>query len=298
MVWVRDDASTDQTPITLDELERELPSLRVVRAPTNSGIAENSSELLSLPEAEFIIRLDSDDLLEPGYVASVVEQMVRHPTAGWAHTAVIEIDEDGTVGRTRRIARATGFQPADRALRGSLRGYRTAANIVTFRRAALAGLNYYRGRPEFVEDYDLSVRMADAGWGNVYIDEPLARYRIWSDTRGVRAKRKGLQLRGYARIFDEALIPAWSRRGWSLRPVRRRRRRLAAEHCASCFAPQYTERERDALVGELRALGDGPALRARLVVCRAGGAPLLARLDALPYRARSLVKAVIRRFRS
>ena len=76
-------------------------------------------------------------------------------------------------------------------MRDAVTGYRVAANIVMFRAAPLRQLDYYRGRPDFVEDYDLSVRMPDAGYGNVYCDEILARYRVWTDP-----KRGALEAQG------------------------------------------------------------------------------------------------------
>src|SRR5215207_3149526 len=236
-VWVADDASTDGTEQVLLELEREQERLRVIRQERNLGIAGNVSALMRAPAAPLLVRLDSDDELMPGFVSRLVEEMARHEKAGYGHTAIVEIDARGAEGTTRRLLRASGFQDASAALRASLSGYRTVANVLIFRRAALEQLDFYEGRPEFVEDYDLAVRMADAGWGNVYLDEPLARYRVWVDAGGARARRKALQLSGYARIFTEVFEPAWSRRGWSLGPVRRQRRWLAVHHCTHCFGP-------------------------------------------------------------
>jgi glycosyltransferase involved in cell wall biosynthesis len=292
-VWVSDDASTDDTQEVLGALAREESSLHVLRQEHNVGIAENTSRLMRMPSTQFIVRLDSDDALEPSYVRRLVELLHRHEAAGFGHTAITEVDGSGRPIRTRRVARATGYQEAEAALHGSLRGYRTAANILMFRRSVLEEMNFYEGRPEFVEDYDLSVRIAAAGYGNVYVDEPLARYRVWDDVTGMRARRKGLQLSGYRRIFEEALEPAWSRRGWDQGEVARRRRQLAATNCASCFRPQYSSEEREQLVVLLRQLGDGPGLHVRLFVCRAGGARPLDRLGRLPFWVRTLAKGAL-----
>jgi glycosyltransferase involved in cell wall biosynthesis len=292
-IWISDDASTDATPAVIAELCAESDRVRSVRQERNLGIAGNASAALRAPEAEYVVRLDSDDLLEPGYVEYVVDRMERHQKAAYAHTAVQEIDAHGRVLRTRRVARPTGFREADRALRDSLSGYRTAANILTFRKSCLEAVSFYEGRPDFVEDYDLSVRLADAGFGNVYIDEPLARYRVWTDERGMRPRRKGLQLVGYRRIFEESIEPAWSSRGWSLRPVRRRRAKLAALHAPSLFLAGYTREEQGALIEDLLGLSNALRVRLRVRLCRTGLASQLARVNRIPFRVKDMVKAVL-----
>lgn len=289
-VWVVDDASRDDTPAVLATLAERHPGLRTIAQPQNVGIAANVSTALAAPATEFVVRLDSDDVLEPAYVERLVARMQAHPRAGYGHTDVREIDRHGRPGRTRTLARVSGFVDGDTALRAALTGYRTVANVLMFRTVALAAVDYCRGRPDFVEDYDLAVRLADDGWGNVYLGEPLARYRIWDDAGGVRARRKGMQLDGYRRIFDEAIEPAWRRRGWPPDDVARRRARLAAHHAAACFAPQYAADETDELVERLLALGDGPAVRLRLALCRHGLAGALRRADALPPAARRTLK--------
>jgi glycosyltransferase involved in cell wall biosynthesis len=294
-VWVGDDASTDGTGAVLDRFEREHGDrVHVQRREENVGIARNVSSLLRGPRTDLIVRLDSDDVLEPGFMATMAPSMQAEPRAGYGHSAVTEIDSAGGARRLRQLARPSGFQPGDEALRASLAGYRTVANILIFRRAALVELDFYEGRPEFVEDYDLAVRMADAGYGNVYLDEPLARYRVWEDDSGSRSRRKGVQLDGYAQIFAESIEPAWTRRGWDLNEVRRRRRALAAHNCAHCFGPQYSAAEREELMTKLRTLGDGPRLRFRLLLCRLGMASSIEAAARLDSRLRSLVKATVR----
>ncbi len=296
-VWVSDDASTDDTPAVLDRLARQFANLRYHRHAKNLNIAANNTWLLAQPEADFIVRLDSDDILEPRYVEILLSLMVAQPSAGYAHSAVRVIDEEGAVRSVTRLARPTGFRSAEQALRDALAGYRVAANIVMFRAAILRKLNYYRGRPDFVEDYDLSVRMADAGFGNVYCDKTLARYRVWTDPKQARSKRKALQLRGYRCIFDEAFEPAFLRRGWDTKSLLRAREKLAVHHAAGCFAPQYNSAERAELLGLLWRLGGkgSLALGARLFALNLGLRPLFEHQHALVKSLKTIVKVTLKR---
>lgn len=293
-VWVADDASTDDTAAVLATLEREDDRLRAIRQPTNLGLAGNVSSLMRSPRTDYLVRLDCDDELCPRFVSGLVNLMSSNSDAGYAHSGVLELDRDGRTGERRQLARSTGFQPADDALRASVSGYRTVANILMFRREALERLDFYDGRPESAEDYDLAVRMADAGYGNVYLDQPLAKYRVWEDDGGARSRRKALQLEGYLRIFRESMEPAWERRGWDTRPVRRQRQWLAVHHCAHCFGSQYTSEERRQLVSLLRELGDGPRLRLRIKLCELGLGPELEKASHLRGRVKSRLKAAVK----
>lgn len=296
-IWVSDDASTDGTPQRMQELCAELPQIRYHRQAKNGGISVNNSWLMRQPETDYLVRLDSDDLLAPEYVVTVVTALEAAPEAGYAHTAVQNIDEKGMPLQVRRIARPTGYQDAESALRASLSGYRTAANILTFRTAALRALNYYSQEIQSAEDYDLSVRMADAGYGNVYVDEVLASYRVWNDAQNKRARRKRAQLIGYLHLFDKSMTPAFARRGWDIAAVRRQRQKLAALNVTSCCSPLYSAEEREDLTRLLLALGDGPAVRTRLALCRLGLGAAVDGMDRSKFLAKDIAKAMLRQVR-
>jgi glycosyltransferase involved in cell wall biosynthesis len=289
-VWVSDDASTDETSEVMTELCQQFPQVHYHRQQKNLGIAGNNTWLLSQPKTKFIVRLDSDDVLMPHYVETVVALMEKFPDAGYTHTAVQEISEHGENRSVRRVSRKEVFQDAQKALQASVSGYRVAANICMFRSKVLRELNVYEGRPEFVEDYDLSVRIADAGYGNIYIDEILACYRVWTDAKKARSKRKHLQLQGYIRIFEESLLPAFQRRGWDTRVIDEQRQKFAILHSAYCFLPIYNQSERTELVALLKELGDSPALRLRLLALSWGLAPFFEWQHATELKLKGIVK--------
>ena len=297
-VWVSDDASTDDTANVMTALCARDPRVHYHRHERNLGIAENASWVLARPDAEIVVRLDSDDLLLPDYVRILLERLNAHPQAGYAHSAVAVIDQHDVVQSVSRLFRPREYVDGDTALRESLKGYKTVANILMFRAEALRTANYYRGRPNFAEDYDLSVRLADLGYGNVYVNDVLAQYRVWGDAQGIRHHRKAEHLRGLTQLFHRSFVAAYERRGWNLAEVRRARTRVAERFATAIFMPWITAQERVELVPLLFELDGGLRVRLRVQLLRLGFAGLFAaaaRVDALLRRGAKNFLAAFRR---
>jgi hypothetical protein len=259
---VSNDASPDDTEEVIRELQQQY-RFDAMHHGQNLGISANLQWLLRQPGTPLIMRLDSDDLLEPEYIRELSELLARFPKAGYAHCAVTEIDGEGRKIGERRLARVQEFQDDTAALRASIKGYQVAANILLFRRDALASVDFGAGSAKlnFVEDYDLSIRLADAGWGNVYSGKVLASYRMWSGSSRPVAGRKLTEVRGVAEIFSGSLSTAFARRGWSLGPVRRRRRKLALLNSEILDRAEFAPGQREEMVVALRQLGDSQMLR-------------------------------------
>lgn len=274
-IWISDDASTDETSAVMAQLQAEFPQLKTFRQEHNLGMSGNPRWVVQQPRTRYIVKLDSDDILHPDYVRELVKLLQAQPRAGYGHVAVEQIDEAGAVTRVRRLQRVSGFVGADEALRAAVRGYRVAANICIFRRKALESVNFLKTDMAFCDDWDLSVRLADAGWGNVYCERILAQYRVWEDAEQVRPRRKLDEVEGNIRVFNESLAPAFARRGWDDAPIGAQRRAGALQHASVLDSPLFTPAQRQKLARLLRQLGDGPRLRVRLRAMRAGYGPLL-----------------------
>jgi hypothetical protein len=185
------------------------------------------------------------------------------------------------------------YVDGDTALRESLKGYKTVANILMFRAEALRRANYYHGRPNFAEDYDLSVRLADLGYGNVFVNDVLAQYRVWGDAEGTRHHRKAEHLRGLTQLFHRSFVAAYERRGWNLAEVRRARRRVAVRFATAIFMPWITDAERQELVPLLYGLDDGWRVKLRVFLLRIGLAPLFAAATRSDTWIRRVVKTLL-----
>lgn len=289
-VWVSNDASTDNTPAVMANLCGRFPQIRYHRHPYNLGIAANNNWLLSQPKTEFIVRLDSDDLLSPRYVEKLLGLLSDYPKAGYAHAAVQEIDEHGRPTRVRQLGGRDQSQNAEDALQTSISGYRVAANICMFRSVMLHQLGFYRTGMNFCEDWDLSIRIADADWGNVYIPEVLASYRFWPDANQVRFKRKEAELRGMIQLYEQSLHPAFERRGWDTKIIHHQRCQLAVNHATVLDSPLFTAAEQATIVELLRKLGDSPALQRRLKLLNWGFGPYFRWHSSLKLKLKDQIK--------
>jgi GT2 family glycosyltransferase len=258
-VWVSDDCSTDETPTVMHRLLKEHPKIQYFRHKQNLGLPGNPRWLTQQPVTDYIVRLDSDDELCCDFVEKLSQVLSAHSSAGYGHAAVQEIDGNGSKRRLRFLARNSEFQSGEESLRASVTGYRVAANICIFRRTALAQVDYYKKEAQYCDDWDLAVRLADAGWGNVYVNKILASYRVW-DTP-VRCRRKLAELEGCRHVIEQSLIPAFQRRQWSLAQIMKARRRMALEYAICLRHVEFSEEDRKHLKTALRSLGDSPALR-------------------------------------
>jgi glycosyltransferase involved in cell wall biosynthesis len=228
-VLVSNDGSTDDTALVLANAGLG-ENVKVVNHQQNVGIGKHVNWTLKQPETDLIVRLDSDDILYPAYVAELTALMDTWPKAGYAHCTIQEIDEEGNSRKIRRLARSSGYEDAESSLRAMVHGYRVAANIILFRREALLSAGFGNPQLNFAEDYDLCVRIADAGWGNVYTDQVLAGYRVWRTPNRQSVARKTSEIAGLQSVFCETLRGAYSKRNWSLAPLNRRRLELALAH--------------------------------------------------------------------
>ena len=116
-----DNASTDQVVGTC---RRELPSVRIVESPVNRGFAGGCNlALRNLAVVDHVSLVNSDVLVDPGWLAPLVEALDADPALGAASPKIVlaaPMTEIGIrVGRTRRPGRGD-----DRDLGIRVRGVR------------------------------------------------------------------------------------------------------------------------------------------------------------------------------
>jgi len=297
--WVADDASTDDTQAVMAEICREYPHIRFHSQPKNLALPGNLSWLLAQPKTDLIVRLDSDDRLEPNYVAVLAELMRQYPQAAFAHCDVGELDKANQRPRIRRLSRTKTFESGEEALRSNASGYRTAANCILYRAQALREVNYYIPNLDWrtCEDWDMVLRMAAKGWGNVYTPQVLSNYRVWDDAQNVRAKRKMSEVMTNIAIYKNTLIPEYRKRNWSIAPLERNMRSRAIAFADALDSPLFSAEDRVQYKALLRELYPSKALDFAIALADLGLNPLVRSWARTRIRTKDIVKVVLRAMR-
>jgi hypothetical protein len=243
-------------------------------------------------EADYLVRLDSDDFIHERFVEVLSAALDAHPQAGYAHPAVMWIHMDGREFKESRLFRPTGYQGPEEALRLGVQGSRHCANIVLFRRSALEAVDFCTGNPDRGEDYNIFLKLADAGFGNWYTSEILASFRVRHGKQW-NAMRDILEMEGLIQVWDRTLIPAFEKRQWSLAPIHRMRRARAKAfvNILATRKPTPEEWQRGCLLA--RQMSDSVGLRALMALHNAGlgGVPMA--WDKAKFRARQAAKSVL-----
>jgi glycosyltransferase involved in cell wall biosynthesis len=294
-IIVFDDSSTDGTSEVLQSLLVEIPSLKVFTQPNNTGIARNVDACLRAATGEFIVRLDSDDYLFPTYIEKLTKLLIDNPEAGYAHASVQEVDQHGNYLKLRQLARKSGFQNSDEALKASAKGFRVAANILTFRKSALIKAGYIATSTNFAEDYYLVCSIAANGFGNVYSTETLACYRVWVDIGKIRQRRKLDEIIGYRKLFTEVLEPAYNKRDWNTSIIDKRRADFACRHSDCLSWDVYSPDEKSEIKKELFYLSSSNRVRFCSWLYLNGFGSILIRYEQAKIAAKNKLKTLIRR---
>ena len=79
-IWIADDGSTDDTRAIAEEYSARHANVHYHRHPENVGPARNLSWVLARPSTDLVVRLDSDDRLEPTYVEVLAGLMFKSNT--------------------------------------------------------------------------------------------------------------------------------------------------------------------------------------------------------------------------
>jgi len=177
-VIVSDNCSPDDTGDVVRRFKD--PRLRYVRNETNIGVFPNMNQCLDLARGDYVCILHDDDIYAPRFLEREAEMLDRHPSAGFVHCAVYQIDASGA---RRRLVRA---YPEDclRSGRGEFLRYLGGHNVCCS--TVMARRDMYRKTggfdPMFLcADFLMWLRLslkADVA----YVAEPLVAVRVHEES--------------------------------------------------------------------------------------------------------------------
>jgi len=193
-VVVSDDAGTDDTGVVVEAFRANLPPeqharLRFDRSPLQLGIGGNFDRAVRLAQGDFIVKLDSDDILEPNFIEILSSNLLANPRAAWAHCTVWNIRPGGSPVALAHTRKTTGFYPAKKALPAYLK-HNDTCHCVLIRKSAYLAVGGYRPEMKTAEDWLLWLEMLMGGWGYYFDDRPLARMRKYEARPELMTKRR------------------------------------------------------------------------------------------------------------
>jgi len=172
-IIVVDDGSTDNTP----EIASAFP-VRYFRQE-NQGVSAANNRGIELSCGEYVLTLDSDDVLMENALEKGVDVLDRHPEVGFSYGQAYVMDENGHIFRVRKSSFLDGSAIVDskEQVRELLFFNRITSSTVIMRRHCLDEVGGFHEELRNFEDRHLFIRLAKR-WSVAYIAEPLVKYRV------------------------------------------------------------------------------------------------------------------------
>ena len=186
-----DDGSTDGTWSKLMELKSVDKRLKVIRNEKNQGLAATLNHCLQNVNAQYIARMDADDISLPNRFEKQFEFLNTHQDYAFVGSSVILFDEKGDWG-----FRKNPEKPEKKHL---LFDSPFTHPSIMIRTDILKKVGGYRVGEETrrCEDYDLFMRLYAKGYKGYNLQEPVIKFR---ENKDAYSRRK------YKFRIDEAKV--------------------------------------------------------------------------------------------
>lgn len=161
--------------------------LRIVEMAAGGNLVDQLNHGLELVRADYVARMDGDDLCEPHRLERQCRFLDEHSEVGVVGSHVTIIDASGR-------ARGLRYYPTQHeAIFAAMQRFNPLAHpAVMFRRRVVVDAGGYRYPGRAAQDYELWARMAVAGVRFANYDEPLLRYRVHAHSIKTRRVRDTL----------------------------------------------------------------------------------------------------------
>lgn len=201
-----DDGSSDDGPRTATALAAG--DSRVVNVSSGGvGIAGALTRGLERCRGEWIARMDGDDVSLPGRLSAERELLESDASLGAVATLVEPFGSNVSEGTRRYVAWQNGLVTPDDHARSIFVESPVCHPSTMIRRSALDAVGgFHEGA--FAEDYDLWLRLVEAGWRIAKVPHVLFRWRIhgqnvtWTDPRLSFEALRRLRARHLAKRID------------------------------------------------------------------------------------------------
>lgn len=170
-----DDASTDRSPEIIQSYAQRDARIRLIENPQNIGLTRSLNKGMRAARAEFVARLDADDIAAPQRFSQQYRYLVKQPECTVVGSVAHLIDVRGQPqGQTDWFS--------DGALAAQLFFFNSLAHSsVMFRREPILALGGYDDDFTRAQDYDLWLRCLAAGHTIHILPDALTGHRVHGD---------------------------------------------------------------------------------------------------------------------
>jgi len=193
-VYIIVDPSEDGTDVLAKDLSRRFSEIQCIVNEKDRGVAESRNQGIVSATSDYIMFLDSDDVLDPRYFEKVAALLDQNPDIGIAYSDYREF------GERNRVIKLPVFNPRILLVDCIVMGPAMA------RRRALEQAGGYDVEQVF-EDWELWIRVVEKGWTAKGVKEPLYNYRLHQGNRdkesNIRRKEgEDLIYRKHVKLYD------------------------------------------------------------------------------------------------
>jgi teichuronic acid biosynthesis glycosyltransferase TuaG len=158
---------------TADILRKYEDRLTIIEQE-NMGASNTRNRGIMMAKGEYVLLLDQDDVLEPTFLSKTVKEIVS--SQSWAVAVNGNLIDSGS-NKIRGMYRFN--KPTLKFKDLCYRNQLYATSQVLFNRQKIAELGGYDSkRAGIADDWDLSIRILQAGGSMVFLDECLMSYRL------------------------------------------------------------------------------------------------------------------------
>lgn len=195
------DGSTDDTDAILSRFGSDLQIIK----QQNQGLASARNTGLQRSSGEYILFLDSDDILLPRALEQWLSFLINKPEYGAVYSAWQQIDPHGSIVGEVHPQRDGLLLNA--ILRREIFFF---SSMTLIRRSSLEQVGPYNPQLRWSEDSDMWLRLSLAGCRFGYIDQPLTQYRVHTSsmTAGVNAAQIAAWMKALDHFFSSPGLPS------------------------------------------------------------------------------------------
>ncbi len=220
-VIVLDDASKDQTWELLSRFSD--PRLKIIRHETNQGVAIAINCLFTEARGRYIARIDGDDRWRSNFLELTIPVLAANEAVGLVYGDVAIMNSDGRITSPKGNLNRPDLPRQGNELLPLLEtSYICAPAVIAKREAWQAVLPWPVNMGP--GDWLGHLKMANAGWQFIHIDEVIADYRLHSEGMHVAYMQSNQGEVSTNKILDEMFALAQDKLSSS------QQKRLRAQH--------------------------------------------------------------------